>query len=70
MRPEKYYGLMITAGMLSLSVSTGLMINAQFIPTMQDEAAYLMDDILASIRAEIIMKHRYVLLTRSSFFRR
>jgi hypothetical protein len=53
MRLEKYYGLMIMAGMLSLLISTGLMINAQFIPTMQDEAAYLMDDILTPIPIEL-----------------
>jgi hypothetical protein len=53
MRLEKYYGLMIMAGMLSLLISTGLMINAQFIPTMQDEAAYLMDHILTPIPIEL-----------------
>jgi hypothetical protein len=39
--------------MLSLLISTGLMINAQFIPTMQDEAAYLMDHILTPIPIEL-----------------
>jgi hypothetical protein len=50
---EEYCALVIVAGMLGHSILILLNTYAHFIPTMQDEAAQLMDDILTPIRIEI-----------------
>jgi hypothetical protein len=46
----------IVAGMLGHSISILLNTYAHFIPTMQDQAAQLMDDILTSIQVGIRSK--------------
>jgi hypothetical protein len=43
----------IVAGMLGQSISILLNTYAHFIPTMQDEAAELMDDILTPVQIEL-----------------
>jgi hypothetical protein len=45
--------LVIGAGMLGHSISILLNTYAHFIPTMQDQAAQLMDDIFTPIRIEL-----------------
>jgi hypothetical protein len=55
-RLNKYYALMIVAGMLGHSISILLNTYAHFIPTMQDQAAKLMDDILMPIPIEMEAK--------------
>jgi hypothetical protein len=45
---------MIVAGMLGHSISILLTTYAHFIPTMQDQAAQLMDDILTPIPVDIM----------------
>jgi hypothetical protein len=47
---------MIVAGMLGHSISNLLTTYAHFIPTMQDQAALLMDDILTPIPIELEVK--------------
>jgi integrase len=44
----------IVAGMLGHSISILLNTYAHFIPTMQDQAAQLMDDILTPVQIELI----------------
>jgi hypothetical protein len=48
--------MLIVAGMLGHSISILLNTYAHFIPTMQDQAAQLMDDILTSIQVGIRSK--------------
>jgi hypothetical protein len=55
-RLNKYYALMIVAGMLGHSISILLNTYAHFIPTMQDQAAQLMVDILIPIPFEMEAK--------------
>lgn len=45
----------IVAGMLGHSISILLNTYAHFIPTMQDQAAQLMDDILTSVPIDITL---------------
>ncbi len=46
----------IAAGMLGHSISILLTTYAHFIPTMQDQAAQLMDDILTPVPIELKLK--------------
>jgi hypothetical protein len=55
-RLNKYYALMIVAGMLGHSISILLNTYAHFIPSMQDQAAQLMVDILMPIPFEMEAK--------------
>lgn len=55
----------IVAGMLGHSNSILLMTYAHFIPTMQDQAAQLMDDILTPIPIEIGASENLTTLSES-----
>jgi hypothetical protein len=51
---EEYCALVIVAGMLGHSISILLTTYAHYIPTMQDQADQLMDDILTPVLIELI----------------
>jgi hypothetical protein len=52
-RLNQYYTLMIVAGLLGHWISILLNTYAHFIPTMQDRAAQLMDDILIPVPVRV-----------------